>query len=776
MPLARRAQDVGAPHEHVARPVVWVVWVLAAHGQAAILERLDDVVLRVHARRSSVLGHLHGVGLELGSGRQPAHALGAHVVVDLGAVVGAGVGQRRKDFFHAQLFVAPLVGVRVEEAGAVHLAGWTDPVQRKRQGSPAGLGAQLFLAHIVRPATTALANTAAQHQHVDDAAVVHVTVVPVVHGRADDDHGLAMRLVGVVGKLAGHGDDLLARHTGDLFLPCGGEGAVGVVAAAGLFTGQATVDAVVGCQQVEHRGHHHAALHFMAVQLQMAHGHAAHHHVTALVVGGEVGGVHAAKVREGHVSHVVGLLAVFDHRQLELDGVARAGILVLQVPQALVGAAVRTPTEADGAVGQRDLAQLVIAHGLPVGVVRLVELVGEVAGAHVAVRHHGLAAVGQRLFLEHHQQWQVGVAAGVVVKVAAPPLATVLEVELFQDHMAHGHGHGRIGALLGVHPQVTQLGHFGIVGRDGHDFGALVAHLSQEVRVGRARLGHVGAPGNDVRAVVPVGRLGHVGLLAPGLWAAGGQVAIPVVEAHAHAANQAQVARTGCVRNHRHRRDGREADDAVGAMLLDRVHIGCSDHLVDFVPGAAHEAAQAALLLPVTARSAVLDDAGPGVHRALGQGNGSAPVLEQAATHHGVLHAVGAVQVPAVAGAACAATGFVVGQVGAGAGVVGLLGFPGDDAALDVDLPRARARAVHTVGGAHDLVVRPAVAVGVFPGAVFTVGFAVALCKCLAGLREVREAIEKMAHRGLLVLSVLCGSVGRLSKASRRSCGRSTTR
>ena len=36
----------------------------------------------------------------------------------------------------------------------------------------------------------------------------------------------------------------------------------------------------------------------MAVQLQMAHGHAAHHHVTALVVGGEVGGMHAAKVRK----------------------------------------------------------------------------------------------------------------------------------------------------------------------------------------------------------------------------------------------------------------------------------------------------------------------------------------------------------------------------------------------------------------------------------------------------------------------------------------------
>src|SRR5256885_11187200 len=39
------------------------------------------------------------------------------------------------------------------------------------------------------------AYAAAQHQHVDDAAVVHVAVVPVVHGRADDDHGLAARLL-----------------------------------------------------------------------------------------------------------------------------------------------------------------------------------------------------------------------------------------------------------------------------------------------------------------------------------------------------------------------------------------------------------------------------------------------------------------------------------------------------------------------------------------------------------------------------------------------------
>ena len=291
--------------------------------------------------------------------------------------------------------------------------------------------------------------------------------------------------------------------------------------------------------------------------------------------------------------------------------------------------------------------------------------------------------------------------------------------------MAHGHRHRRVGALLGVQPEVGELGDLGIVGRHRHRLGALVAHFGEEVRVGRARLRHVGAPGDDEAGVVPVGRFGHVGLLAPDLRAGRRQVAVPVVEAHAHAADQAQVAAAGGVADHRHRRDRREADDAVGAVLLDRVDVGGGDDLVDLVPARAHEAAQAAHALVVAALGVVLDDRSPGIDRVVRQAR-LAPALQQAAAHHRVLHAVGAVQVPAVAGAARAAARLVVGHVPARARVVGLLGFPGDDAALDVDLPRARAGAVDAVGGAHDLVVRPAVAVGVLPGAVFAGGHAVA--------------------------------------------------
>jgi hypothetical protein len=100
----------------------------------------------------------------------------------------------------------------------------------KASGCPAGLRAQLLLAHVVRPAAAALADAAAHHQHVDDAAVVHVHVVPVVHRGADDDHGLAVGLVGVLGELARDRDHLLARHAGDVLLPGRRVGHVVVVA------------------------------------------------------------------------------------------------------------------------------------------------------------------------------------------------------------------------------------------------------------------------------------------------------------------------------------------------------------------------------------------------------------------------------------------------------------------------------------------------------------------------------------------------------------------
>ncbi len=440
----------------------------------------------------------------------------------------------------------------------------------------------------------------------------------------------------------------------------------------------------------------------------------------------------AAEIGEADLGRFRAWVLPLHHRELELDVVAVAGLLGFEIPLAFVGTPVRTPAESDRAVGQDHLAAFIQGHRFPFRIVGSAQLAIEVRGANVAVRHHHRFARGQLLFFQHHQHGHVGIAAHVVVEVRAARLAAIREVELLQDHVAHGHRHRRVGALLGLHPDVGQLGHLGIVRRDRHRLGTLVADFGEEMRIRRARLGHVGAPGNDVGRVVPVGRLRHIGLLAPDLRAGGWQVAVPVVEAHAHATDQAQVAAAGGIGNHGHGRNRGEADDAIRTVFLDRKDVGRSNHFIDFVPVRAHKPPQAAHGLVFLALRVGLGNRSPGLHRAHGSAR-RPPQLEQAPPHQRILDPVGAVQVPAVTGAAGAAARLVVGHVPAGARVVGLLGFPGDDAALDVDLPRAGAGAVHAVGGTHDLVVRPAVAVGVLPGPVFTGGDAMVTREGLPG-------------------------------------------
>ncbi len=219
MPLARRTKQVRAPDEHVARPVGLVVGVLAGHGDSAVLQSIRDEVFRLLAGCGCLFGKLQRVGLELRRGRQPAHALGPDVVVDHRAVprtIGCG---GRKDVLHLHGLVAPLISMRIEERGGVHMTRRTVPVEREGKRCPAGLRAQLFLPHIMAPAAAGLADTAAHHQHVDDATIVHVHVVPVVETGTEDDHGTTISLFGIGCEFAGDSNDLVARDTCDLLRP-----------------------------------------------------------------------------------------------------------------------------------------------------------------------------------------------------------------------------------------------------------------------------------------------------------------------------------------------------------------------------------------------------------------------------------------------------------------------------------------------------------------------------------------------------------------------------
>ena len=166
--LSGRAEEIRAPHEEVARPVGRVVGVFAGHAKPPGAELLRHVFARLAPRVSGRPGDFEGIRPELRGGRQPAHPLRPHVVVDeRTAPVARGCG-RGQDPPRRRGLVAPLVRVRVPHGGGVHLPGRTAPVEGERERKPTGLGPKLLLAHVVRPAPSRLAHAAAHHQQVDD--------------------------------------------------------------------------------------------------------------------------------------------------------------------------------------------------------------------------------------------------------------------------------------------------------------------------------------------------------------------------------------------------------------------------------------------------------------------------------------------------------------------------------------------------------------------------------------------------------------------------------
>src|SRR6185437_9303746 len=265
------------------------------------------------------------------------------------------------------------------------------------------------------------------------------------------------------------------------------------------------------------------------------------------------------------------------------------------------------------------------------------------------------------------------------------------------------------------------------------------------MRIRRARLRDVRAPDEKIGRVVPAGRLRHVGLLSPDLRGGGWQVAVPVVEGGNHAADEGEVSGPGSEADLRHRRDRREAGDPIGTEALDGIDVGGGDELGDFLPGGTHETAATAQGLVAAGVLRIPDDRGPGADGLL-LAPRLAPELDETGAHQGVLESRRAVDVPGVAGAARAAARLVIRDLRPRARIVGLLCFPGDEAALHVDLPTAGSRAVDTMCRADDLVVVPAVAVTLLPAAALAGDHAPAVGELLDILSKKHQPIEKMTH------------------------------
>ena len=564
--------------------------------------------------------------------------------------------------------------MRIPRAGCVHVARWPRPIQRKGQRRPASLRPQLFLPDIMRPTATRLTNAAAHHQHVDNGAIVHIHMIPMVHRSPDDHHRLAIGLFGIAGEFARHMNDLVARNPGNLFRPSRGKRHIGVVRFCHMRAAQPTIQRIVGAHQVKHRRHIGV---FAIGQRDLLDRHVAGQHL-GVVAHLEAVGRSAAEIREIHANNCI-VIGVQNMAQPQPHIVfARA---LFKVP--LAGFA---PAKADRPVRHHNLSRnLVIGDGFPFGVIRLPQTAVKIRSPQLP---SGNKAVAFRLQL--HQHRHVGIAADVILEILGLPI----QMELAQDHMAKRHANRGIGALLGVQPDIAKLRRFRIVGADHRRFGAAIAGFGVEMRIRCPGLRHVRSPKDQEARIIPIGTFRHVGLLAPGLRAGRWQVAIPVIERHAGAAQQAKIARARRIADHRHRRDRRKAKHPVGAIGFGCIGIGRRDNLCRHIPACAHKAALAAGLGVARALFWRILDRRPRLDRRQGAAQ-IAPHPVQLATDQRRFHPVRRIQIPAVRCPARTAARFMVGQVGTGARVIGLLGFPGHDPRFDVDLPRTRPGAVH---------------------------------------------------------------------------------
>ena len=267
------------------------------------------------------------------------------------------------------------------------------------------------------------------------------------------------------------------------------------------------------------------------------------------------------------------------------------------------------------------------------------------------------------------------------------------------------------------------------------------------MRVGRAGDRNIGAPHHQIRGVPPVPGLRHIGLIAEHLRRGHRQVGVPVVERRHHPADQLDEPGPGRERHHRHRRDRREAGNPIRPVGLDGVHVRGRDQLGGLGPTHPHQPALAAgpLIAPPTLGVGL--NVGPRQHRVPQPGLGFPVHLDQHATGIRVTHPGRRVRVPGKRGAARAPARLVLGTVRAHRRVIGLLGLPGDDAVLDIHLPRTRPGAVDAVGGTDHLVVAPAVPVEHIALPATLSGDGPQVVGELAGGKESAAALEQLLDR-----------------------------
>ncbi len=232
--------------------------------------------------------------------------------------------------------------------------------------------------------------------------------------------------LGVGGEFARDMDDVGARHAGHALGPGWRVWLVLVVVRCDASAAETTVQAIIGAQEIKHRRDRCRPV----LQRQGAHRNVTRHDIRMLGRDKAIGRG-AAEIGKRHLFRG----AAVDQAKAQRCFRTVAAPL-FQVPLALFA-----PAEADRTKGDDRVAVGVQCDGLPGRIVRFVQRVGKVVGAHQAVRD--IAAV---LAHQPHQHRQIGVFADVVLEVGHRSV----EVEFAQNDVTHRHGQRGVGALLGM--------------------------------------------------------------------------------------------------------------------------------------------------------------------------------------------------------------------------------------------------------------------------------------------------------------------------------------
>ena len=481
--LGGRTQQVGAPIGEDARHVLGGVGVLHGEAKPAFAQLARNVFSGGQPGLFRFASQSERGLVERRIARHPAALGGLDQAVGRGFVVERAGGGGARHELDLRAVVTPLAGGNVVPPGGDHLPRGALPVQGEGVVRPAGDGADLLLADVVRPPAAVDALGSAHRRQREECPVDRVGMEVVIRSRAHEDHRAPAGFEGVDGEFPADLDGCAGGHARELFLP-GRSAGGGRIAVAGrpLARQPLAPHAVLREQKVED-GRDQAAA-------DSAGGHSAVHDAgpdrTLALFGRKVesrqrdeGGLPGVGVHDRH--H--GLHAV------ELQ---------VPVPRAFLAEMVgqRAARIFEGAVGLHDeRAEVAVLRALGGSGGR------KVRGVELA-RNIGLHVRGARVdrVVELDEERAVGVALHVVDEVLLAPS----QEELLENDVPHGDGKRGVGSGVDSQPVVGELRVVGEIGGDHHYFLPVVAGLGHEVGVGRARERNVRPPHDEVLRVEPV--------------------------------------------------------------------------------------------------------------------------------------------------------------------------------------------------------------------------------------------------------------------------------